>query len=153
MIVNFDAFTALKGRFIWDFGDGSVVDTTINKISHTYENAGSFVPKIVLQEPSGCVRALTGITPINVNGARVKFDIDKKFFCDSGLVTILDSTVAQGSNISYRWDFGDGTISTNANPGTHYYNKPGLHPLKLTVQTGGGCIDTLAIRPGVKIVA
>lgn len=149
--VTFNAFTEMKGQFIWDFGDGTVVDTTVNKMAHSYDNTGTFTPKIILKEPSGCVVALTGSAPIQVNGAKVKFGIDKKFFCDSGLVTIFDSTVAEGANVSYKWDFGDGTVSTEPNPSTHFYNTPGWHPLTLTVQTGEGCIDTASIRPGVRI--
>lgn len=149
--VNFDAFTDLKGRFIWDFGDGSVIDTTVNKIAHTFTNTGGFTPKIVLIEPSGCLVALTGAAPIDVNGAKIKYGIDKMAFCDSGLVSISDTTTVEGSNIKYTWDFGDGTVSTQPVPEPHLYQTPGVYPLKLMVQTGEGCIDTVAIRPGIKI--
>ncbi|HUP10589.1 MAG TPA: PKD domain-containing protein, partial [Niastella sp.] len=149
--VNFNAFSDLKGSFVWDFGDGTVVDTTVNTLSHIYDNVGDFVPKIILREPSGCLVSITGSTPVQVVGAKIKFGIDKRLFCDSGLLTIFDSTAVRGPNQDYTWEFGDGSISKAPNPGTHYYQKPGIYPLKLTVKTGNGCVDSLAIRPGIKV--
>lgn len=149
--VDFNAFSDLKGTFVWDFGDGTVIDTTSNKITHTYDNVGDFIPKIILREPSGCLVTITGSAPVKVAGAKIRFGIDKLLFCDSGLITIADTTTARGSNIDYTWDFGDRTFSKEPNPGTHYYDKPGLYPLKLTIKTGSGCIDSLAIRPGVNV--
>ena len=149
--VNFDAFSDMKGTFVWDFGDGTVIDTTTNSITHIYDNVGNFIPKIILREPDGCLVPITGSSPVQVAGANIKFDIDKKFFCDSGLINIFDSTTVHGPNITYNWNFGDGTVSTEPKPATHYYYKPGQFPLKLTVKTGNGCVDSLSINPGVKV--
>lgn len=149
--VNFNAFSDMKGRFVWDFGDGTVVDTSINAISHTYENVGNFIPKIILYEPSGCPVPLTGSAPVQVGGAKIAFGINKNFFCDSGLITISDSTQVRGNNIKYNWDFGDGVVSHDPKPPTHYYSSPGTYPLKLTITNGNGCTDSMAIRPGVRV--
>jgi gliding motility-associated-like protein len=121
-------------------------------MAHTYENVGNFIPKIILREPSGCLVPITGAMPVKVAGANIKFGIDKGFFCDSGLVTIFDSTRVNGDNITYNWDFGDGTRSNLPNPGSHYYNKPGTYHMKLTVKTGSqGCLDSLTIAPPIRI--
>ncbi|MBI2269580.1 MAG: gliding motility-associated C-terminal domain-containing protein [Bacteroidetes bacterium] len=53
------------------------------------------------------------------------------------------STVAAGSTIvSWLWDFGDGTTSTQQNP-THCYNMIGLYNVSLTVTTDKGCTQIL----------
>lgn len=150
--VNFKAFSDMKGTFIWDFGDGTVVENTVNTLSHTYDKVGDIYPKIILIEPSGCKVPITGAAPIQVAGANIKFGIDKGLFCDSGRVTIFDSTVVHGRNISYSWEFGDGTVSNDPNPGSHFYSTPGLYRLKLTVKTGNvGCVDSLTIVPAIKV--
>jgi len=43
--------------------------------------------------------------------------------------------------ISYHWDFGDGTTSTQQNP-THSYNQKGIYPVTLTVVDSSGSEDT-----------
>lgn len=49
-----------------------------------------------------------------------------------------DGTESTGGNIvSYLWDFGDGTTSTEANP-THVYGKEGTYTAKLTVKDNKG---------------
>ncbi len=152
MKVDFKAFSDINGgSFTWDFGDGILVDNDTNAISHTYDNVGNFKPRVFLVEPSGCQAIATGTTPVRVAGAKIRFGIDKFLFCDSGRITIADTTQASGSDIRYNWTFGDGLNSTDPKPGTHFYNKPGIYPVKLTVTTGSGCTDTLVFRPGIKV--
>ncbi len=46
-----------------------------------------------------------------------------------------ESTDADGDQLGYTWDFGDGTASTEANP-THTYTTKGIYKAKLTVFDG-----------------
>jgi PKD repeat protein len=91
--VSLDAFSQFKANFVWDFGDGNVIDTTANKLDHIYKDFGDFTPKVILREPSGkCVVAITGSQVINLIGVRANYALDKNFFCDSGVVRAIDST-------------------------------------------------------------
>jgi PKD repeat protein len=47
-----------------------------------------------------------------------------------------------GTNISYRWNFGDGTSSTEKNP-KHSYNRRGTYPVTLIVSNANKAFDTL----------
>lgn len=143
MEVDFDAFTAMNGQFIWDFGDGYVTDTSVNKIKHTYRDFGDFVPKIILIEPSKtCIVSLTGTEVINMKGVKAKFVYDRNFYCDSGRVQILDSTINNDPIVKYNWDFGDGTVYNTQNP-VHNYTTPGNYTIRYTVTTQSGCVDSL----------
>ncbi|HEY0058059.1 MAG TPA: PKD domain-containing protein, partial [Flavisolibacter sp.] len=151
-VVSFDAFTRMNARFIWDFGDGNVVDTNTNVIQHVYTDFGTFIPRIILQElGTTCSFPVTGVQPINLLGVTTKYTIDKQFFCDSGLVTILDSTTYNDAVTEYKWDFGDGTTFNAPNPGSHTYKNPGIYNISLIVNTQAGCTDTLMKGP-IKIV-
>lgn len=151
LLVNFDAFSQMAGRFIWDFGDGNVIDTTINKIDHRYFDFGSFVPRVILKEPSGvCVVPVTGSTPIDISGVKAKYTLDKMLFCDSGYITVTDSTTFNDPIKNYEWDFGDGSTDNIPNPVHHYVN-PGTYTVSLVVNTQKGCTDTLKTGP-VKVV-
>jgi gliding motility-associated-like protein len=63
--------------------------------------------------------------------------------------TLPNSTVTITNNTTpgpwqYDWEFGDGNISTVANPGSHTYGLYGTYTITLTV-TNGTCIQTQAI--------
>ncbi|RKY17560.1 MAG: hypothetical protein DRP63_03475, partial [Planctomycetota bacterium] len=50
-------------------------------------------------------------------------------------VTFTDKSTPAGSIVSWRWDFGDGSTSTDQNP-THNYSNPGWYTVRLTVSDG-----------------
>lgn len=150
--VDFEAFTDMNATFVWDFGDGTVIDTTVNMIRHVYNNFGNFIPKIILKEPSGCMVPLTGSSVIEIIGAKAKFEVNSRLFCDNGTIQISDSTTSREAITDYLWDFGDGTTSTSFVPPPHYYSQPGNYPVSLVVKTETGCTDTMRLQPQVKVV-
>ncbi len=151
-LVNLSAFDKLtSARFYWDFGDGNILDTAANIITHTYTDLGSFTPKIILTEENGCVITIAGVKPILIKGAKAKFDITDRFFCDSGYVTILDSVSFNEPIKKYTWNFGDGQVSNLAKPPPHLYNSAGQYSINLIVETASGCIDSARIATPVRL--
>lgn len=148
--VDLDVFTPGPGSYTWDFGDGVLITNDTVKINHLYNFFGRFVPKVILTDHSGCLVPITGIDTIYIKGATVKFGMDGKFFCDSGLVTFIDSTTFNDPLMVYNWDFGDGTISHLQNP-SHFYGSPGLYTPSLNVVTENACVDTFRYN-AIKIV-
>ncbi len=63
--------------------------------------------------------------------------------------TGTDSVDADGDTLMYKWDFGDGATSTDANP-THTYEEVSLYRARLTVtdSTGASATDTVLIEAG-----
>ena len=152
-LVNFSAFDKLaSARFFWDFGDGNILDTAANKITHLYTDLGSFTPKIILTEANGCVITIAGIKPILIKGAKAKFSVSNQFFCDSGYVSIADSTTYNEPIARYTWNFGDGTTSNLQTPPPHLFDRPGNYAVNLTVETTSGCKDTAQLETPVKLV-
>ncbi|HZF63846.1 MAG TPA: PKD domain-containing protein, partial [Chitinophagaceae bacterium] len=141
--ISFEAFEDMEARFTWDFGDGNVIDTSSNTIEHVYNDFGSFTPRIIMTEPSGvCKISLIGPQVINIYGAEAKFGVNQRLFCDTGLLQINDSTKFHDQSISYKWNYGDGNISTNQKDTSHLYGNPGNYQLMLSVTTAYGCLDT-----------
>jgi gliding motility-associated-like protein len=151
--VDFNAFAPMNARFVWDFGDGNVVDTTINAIQHRYTDFGDFVPRIIMRELSGqCTIALVGTRTISLLGTHAKFELDTMLFCDAGTIHAnSDSTTSNDPIVSYNWTFGDGGTSSVPNP-AHNYTQTGLYDIMLVVNTQAGCTDTM-IKTPVKVVA
>ncbi len=137
--------------YFWDFGDGNTATTTTPSINHTYTNFGNFLPKVILQDPSGCLILLNGIDTFYISGAKADFGYDTLVFCDRGTVNFSDSSISNDPIVRYNWDFGDGGTSTLTNP-SHQYTSPGFYTVQLAVETQAGCTDTLRMPNLVKIV-
>lgn len=137
--------------YFWDFGDGYTQITTVPNASHVYSTFGNFLPKVILEDPSGCIIPLQGFDTAFIIGAVAKFGVDTTFFCDFGTVNFLDSTTFNDPIDVYNWDFGDGNISTLQNP-VHQYSSPGLYTVQLMVQTQQGCRDTVTKPALIKVI-
>lgn len=128
-----DTSTGMPYSWHWDFGDGTT--STEQNPEHTYSEAGTYTVSLtatnglgtsetksvtitqvagILPEPSFTADVTSGVSPFEVN------------FTDT----------STNSPISWEWDFGDGTTSTEQNP-THWY-APGLYTVSLTVSNSGG---------------
>ncbi len=149
--VGLNTFSPGPMTYTWDFGDGVLTTNDSAAMTHVYNFFGNFVPKVILTDPAGCIIPITGPDTIRIKGATVKFGLDHKFFCDSGMVRFLDSTLYNDSVSVYNWDFGDGSISHLQNP-SHYYSSPGNYSVLLNVQTQNACLDTFRLNKVLKIV-
>lgn len=72
-----------------------------------------------VEEPQPSDVAITGLEAAN-DGPTVL-----------GEVTRFSTGVIQGTNVTYAWNFGDGTSGTGANP-THTYGEPGVYKARVT---------------------
>ncbi len=137
--------------YIWDFGDGTSVVTTVPFVSHVYSSFGSFLPKVIQQDPSGCLIPVTGVDTVKVIGVTAKFGLDKNVLCDFGTVNFIDSTTFNDPVINMNWSFGDGGTSTQQNP-SHDYLSTGIYDVSLMVESQNGCRDTATILNALKVV-
>lgn len=149
--VDLTTYTPGPVRYTWDLGDGNISTNDSANYTHIYNSFGNFVPKVILTDPSGCIIPVTGLDTIRIIGAAAKFGLDKRFYCDSGLVRFIDSTTFNDSLTSYTWNFGDGTTSTVQNP-IHKYTSPGIYSVSLNIQTQKSCVDTFTLNNIIKIV-
>lgn len=152
LTVNLNTVTpGIMANYLWDFGDGYTLTTTSPNVSHIYNSYGNFLPKVIMEDPSGCQIPLTGIDTIFAVGANARFGWDDSLFCDFGTVNFSDSTTYNDPVISYNWNFGDGGSSILQNP-SHTYPNPGLYTVRLIVNTQAGCIDTATRQNLVAVV-
>ncbi len=149
--VNFTAFSPGPATYLWDFGDGTSQTTILPSTNHIYNSFGDFLPKVIFQDPSGCLIPVTGIDTIHIIGANAKFGFDKNLLCDNGPISFSDSTTFNDPVISYNWNFGDGGTSPQQNP-IHQYNAPGNYSVTLSIQTQTGCSDMITLPNAIKVV-
>ena len=149
---SFLANTENTAFYTWDFGDGSTKTTTDDSIKYKYRAPGAFVPKLIMEDRSGCRVALENKDTIRVLGVYPYFLADVATGCDSSLAIFTDSSIVTSFDAvnTRQWDFGDGTQSNEVSP-SHYYKKPGKYRISLFMATEAGCSgsDTLVINVSI----
>jgi PKD repeat protein len=125
---------------VWSFGD-STQSTLINP-TKSYTNAGRYQVKLVTLSDNGCKDSSTK-TIIVLNNTISQFSVSSASQClNSNEFAFKDSSFVDTLyNITYRWDFGDGTFSSNRNP-VKKYNNYGNYIVKLTVTSNNTCSDS-----------
>ncbi len=150
--VQFDGNFQTPARFRWDFGDGASSVTTDSFVSHNYTLVGSYLPKLVIEDLTGCLVNLIGPDTIRVEKVIPKFNGAPLFFCDSGTVRFIDSSTIVANVINYKWYFGDGDSSVATSP-SHLYANPGIYNVSLLLTTPNGCRDSLSRPNYIKVKA
>ncbi len=120
----------------WDFGDGNGSSTSANP-RYTYEAAGIYEVVLLVVDAAGNeAEAITTATITEGGGnASPRASVNGPY---SGAVDASISFSSAGSSdpdgtiVSYSWDFGDGTSSSQTNP-SHRYRSGGTYGVTLTV--------------------
>ncbi len=150
--VDFVASTRDQISFIWDFNDGSTLNTPDSTVSHVYTIPGEYIPKMILRDAAGCVVPIVGTDTIRIHGVTTNFDFNGQPLCNSGTVQFNNTSVTTEQISTYQWNFGDGNTS-NAESPSHLYTTAGTYYPSLSVSTAQGCFDSLMSLTPVKIVA
>ena len=123
--------------YLWDFNDGTTsILTNPNK---AYTTAGTYNVKLIATNSNGCKDSIS--KPITVlQKPTAAFSYNGVTNCTSNLTLdfINNST---GTNNTYLWSFGDGSISSSLNP-TRTYATAGTYIIKLVVTNINGCKDS-----------
>jgi PKD repeat protein len=125
----------------WDFGDG-FTNTTRDFIEHTYTSPGVYTVRLTVTGPEGSSTRtkngyiVVGNTPETL---RAEFSGNRQ----EGTVPLNSSfrNLSSQDAISWEWDFGDGSISTESSP-SHTYTVPGNYTVTLRVTDGQGNVST-----------
>lgn len=128
--------------YSWDMGDGTPVNPseTADEIRHIYPDYGKYLPNVILSSPEGCQYTLKVKDPVIVDDAQASFETDKNNFCDTGVVKLTNTSFFPfGNPGTFRWEFGDGEISTDKDPEPHIYKQPGTYTIKLIAKSINNC--------------
>jgi gliding motility-associated-like protein len=141
LMVDFNLVTIPDMKYSLHFGDGTFDTTMQTSYKHFYRSPAFYAPSIQYTDKQGCIAGVGG-PYIKVIGAEPFFSVDRKKFCDEGVVYFTNYTLGNDPVVSRTWDFGDGTTSTDVDP-THNFAQPGLYPVSQSVTTQQGCSKTI----------
>ncbi|MEM9337489.1 MAG: PKD domain-containing protein [Bacteroidota bacterium] len=135
---NQTTLTAGNLSYTWNFGDGDT-STDLNPV-HRYDQEGTFQVNLQAQTENGCTTNLTQSLTV-YNQPVATFTASDE--CLDSLVRFTNATT--GTALTFDWDFGDGTTSTDENP-VHQYDAPSLYTASLTVTGNEGCSNRFTSR-------
>jgi PKD repeat protein len=137
--------SAFAVKWYWDFGDGTFADTP--DAENVYETTGRYLPSLTIVDSEGCSDTKFADDIIQVADIKGSFDFDAVSNCDELIVSFRDNTIASPPVNSWKWNFGNGAVSTEANP-VAIYDALGTYNVNLTVSNEEGeC--TISLKDGL----
>ncbi|RYZ59160.1 MAG: PKD domain-containing protein, partial [Chitinophagaceae bacterium] len=129
-----------NSAWVWDFGDGT--QSTEQNPLNTYQYDGTYTVSMKVTSDKGCWAVAIKPTYIKVNGGLdADFSFVQPLSCQTPFpITFINNSVGPDT-LSYAWDFGDGSTSTEKNP-SYTYTQTGNYTVTLITKSSQGCVDT-----------
>ena len=124
-----------NANFSWTLGDGTGTAST-DTFSYSYSDTGTYTITLTIEE-NGCT-STTSTTAHIYDVPVATFDIAGTIGCDPFEVEFhaySSTTNVADSQLTYLWNFDDGTTSSEQTP-THIYNPDGTYHPSLTIALG-----------------
>ena len=135
-----DGINAIKS-FTWNYGDGKTETLSSAPFQHTYAAPGIFAVKLLVTDTLGCTDSFTISTALVISKPVAKFITPDTISCPSKPVQFTSQST--GPNLTYRWNFGDGTTSALQNP-SHNFSTNGSFTVSLFIIDQYGCTDSIS---------
>jgi gliding motility-associated-like protein len=126
--------------YAWELnGDGQYNDETGASIYNEFINAGNYQVGLRVATNKGCTTDTVGlvvIAPIPY----INYSFDGA--CTNTAISFTNLSFSGVGTMSYTWNFGDTTATSNVVNPTHIYDSPGEHTITLIGISSYGCSDT-----------
>ena len=125
--------------YFWTFSDGISSSSLVNP-QISWRNSGMKSVKLKVSLNNGCVHEMSRLIQVGEQPL-AKFTAEDK--CLNEAIVFANKSEWKQGQIAYEWDFGDGFVSTKANP-THQYNaiSSTTYSVRLIATVLGACSDT-----------
>ena len=128
-------------KWTWDFGDSTTTSYTTPPFNHIYRDTGIYSVRLVVDDVNGCTDTLKRDSVIMITKPLAYFGATDTIYCQGKDLQFIDS--AQGYNLNYIWNFGDGSTSTLQSPTHAYTGADATYSVKLKITDRFGCTDSL----------
>ncbi|WNJ18160.1 PKD domain-containing protein [Pontibacter sp. G13] len=126
-------------NFFWDFGNGN--NFAGQTAMQNYSTAGIYDITLTVTDQNGC--SDSEIKSIEVYDLPVTdFQASETQGCAPKAINFTSTTSGPVGVSTWSWSFGDGGVSSAANP-THFYGVNGYYDITLVVTDANGCKDSL----------
>lgn len=120
--------------YLWNMGDGTTYTT--DSVYHVYASPGNYTITLTVTDSTKCNLSDAFSVPVTIQAS-----VDANFVLSDSLGCVpltISFNAALVNNVSYAWNFGDGTTSTQ-NAVTHTYIQPGTFTAQLIVTDPNSC--------------
>lgn len=148
--VNFHNNSSGGTSYVYDFDDGSKAGptrTSPETVTHTFTKGGVYVVKLTAS--NGCSDTTTTETITVYEQPMLEIAADQVQGCPGLNVKFRNQSVG---GISYVWDFGDGTTSTEFEPEHVYTGEKEFYTVTLTAVNSLGCSNTRVFNQYIHII-
>jgi PKD repeat protein len=133
--VVFTNESSVNATFEWTFGDG-VLSTELNP-THLFENENTgddetYNVELTVTSEYGCSNTATSEIAVFATPV-VNFHVTPVTQTFPNTTVAIEDLSTSGLSSSILWNFGDGNISTNENPGEHTYDTWGVFSISLII--------------------
>ena len=132
-------------EYVWtfDLGDNNTIVSGARNPVVEYPGFGVYDAQLVLN-PDNFICTDSADISIGIF-PDINADFDFSFdSCIASPIDFIDESETFGDEIvSWRWDFGEGSRSTEQDP-THFFRDPGLQTTSLLVEDNNECTDTIS---------
>jgi gliding motility-associated-like protein len=140
--IEFTATATNTKKYIWDYGDGILHESSQPTASHIYTTSGSYFPSLILEDTQGCQFGVSQAVEIDI------FDVDSLGISSNVKYPFTGEAIDFGHNPieggSWIWDMGDGTV-IESSEATHSYEEPGVYQVQLQYVNALAC-DVFATK-------
>ena len=145
--IDFDASGSVDSdgtiaSWAWDFGDGATA--TGETAQHSYTTAGSYLVQVTVTDDDGATDDDSTVLTITQDGSIAPTaNAGGTYNAEPGVEVSFDASAsadADGSIVSWAWDFGDGATATGETA-THTYDSAGTYLVRLVVTDDEGLTD------------
>lgn len=126
----------------WTFGDNL---GTSDEESPVFEfpDVGNYNVSLTVTDEWGCTASATFPEVVQVSSAIAYFEVENLGCTFSEMIF---HNFSDGDNLTYSWDFGDGSpLSTDESP-THQYSSEGIYTVCLTITDPNDCQNQLCLE-------
>jgi len=132
-------------QWIWDYGDGSALDTVFNG-AHVYPDGGNYDVELFITSGHGCTGQTTGQAWVNY-APNISLYTSEPSGCPIHCVDFIDnSSIPFGEIVDRKWNLGDFQFS-HEQALTHCYNnaaydESAFYNIRFDVESDSGCTTT-----------
>lgn len=134
--------------FFWDLGDGTIITSNADTIRHRYAAPGTYDVGLHLTDTNYCNAPDSAVIKL-----RIATLVKAQFNIPPGCApynAVIQNTSIGGQQ--FRWDFGDGSTSTDSDP-VHTFQNPGTYTVSMVVVDSSTCNITDSTKRTITIGA
>jgi PKD repeat protein len=133
----------------WTFGDGAF--STEKAPTHKYITNGTYKVHLLVSDGNSADTKEEELVISNITIEDIVFEPSFEIALNDLDISITNTSTVKGTDVSYLWDFGDGTTSTETSP-SHTYVAEGLYQIKLEIKTQVGQSKTVSKQIKIELL-